>query len=59
MDKKAPLPLVGQDYNRGLKGVSMSVGNMTTCADYPPEKPTAKIRGTGAATKGTMFQGNQ
>jgi hypothetical protein len=59
MDTKKPLPIVGQDYNRGLKGVSMSVGNMTTCADYPPKKPSAKIRGTGAATKGTMFQGDQ
>ncbi len=54
-----PLPEVGKDYNRGLKGLSMSVGSMTTCADYPPKKPSAKIRGTGAATKGTMFQGDQ
>jgi hypothetical protein len=59
MDKKQPLPVVGQDYHRGLKGVSMSVGNMTTCVDYPPKKPSAKIRGTGAAIKGTMFQGDQ
>ncbi len=57
--KKMPLPEAGKDYNRGLKGVSMSVGNMTTCADYPPKKPNAKTRGTGAAIKGTMFQGDQ
>jgi hypothetical protein len=57
--KKQPLPEAGKDYNRGLKGVSMSVGNMTTCQDYPPKKPNAKMRGAGAAIKGTMFQGDQ
>jgi hypothetical protein len=59
MEKKQPLPVVGEDYNRGLKGISMSVGSFTTAKDYPPKKPSAKIRGTGAATKGTMFQGDQ
>jgi|TARA_R110000868_G_scaffold25436_6_gene99418 hypothetical protein len=59
MDKKQPLPMAGEDYNRGLKNISMSVGSFTTAKDYPPKKATAKIRGTGAATKGTMFQGDQ
>jgi hypothetical protein len=59
MDKKQPLPMAGEDYNRGLKGISMTVGTLTTAKDYPPKQPTAKIRGTGAATKGTMFQGDQ
>jgi len=47
MDKKQPLPIAGEDYNRGLKNISMSVGSFTTAKDYPPKKATAKIRGTG------------
>lgn len=59
MDKKQTPPVVGNDYSRGLKGISMSVGSLTTKKDYPPKKATTKIRGTGAAIKGTMFQGDK
>lgn len=59
MDKKQSLPAAGEDYKRGLKGISMSVGSLTTAKDYPPKRATTKIRGTGAAIKGTMFQGDK
>lgn len=48
----APAPV-----RQTLDGVSPSVGNLTA-KQYPAAKTTGvKMRGTGAATKGTMSRG--
>ena len=51
---KLPLQETGVEYTNKM---NMSVGNIST-KTYPPTKTSGiKVRGTGAATKGTMARG--
>lgn len=56
--KTSKAPVVGGGSNReAINSLRMSVGNFTN-KDYPAPKTSGiKIRGTGAATKGTMARG--
>ena len=56
--QKAASVVVGeQPAQDTLKNTNMSVGNIRR-SDYPAAKTSGiKIRGTGAATKGTMARG--
>lgn len=56
--KKVASPDAGPANNKeALRRLNMSVGNNSR-DDYPPAKTSGiKIRGTGAATKGTMARG--
>lgn len=56
--KKPKMPKVGDEsQQREFEKLAVSAGNMRT-SDYPKTKTSGiKIRGTGAATKGTMARG--
>ena len=56
--QKAASVVVGeQPAQDTFKNINMSVGNIRR-SDYPATKTSGiKIRGTGAATKGTMARG--
>ena len=56
--KKVAPVVVGQaDNQKTINELRMSVGNLTS-KPYPETKTSGiKIRGTGAATKGTMARG--
>ena len=57
----APKSALGNGYNAEpsrVNGVNMSVGNISREGYSPDAKSSGiKIRGTGAATKGTMARG--
>ena len=56
--KKVPTVVVGEESAKEtMRKANVSVAN-TRSQDYPPTKTSGiKIRGTGAATKGTMARG--
>lgn len=56
--KKPNMPKVGEEsQQRDFEKLSVSAGNMRT-SDYPKTKTSGiKMRGAGAATKGTMCRG--
>lgn len=56
--KKPTMPKVGSESQKAeFNTRNMSAGNIRT-GDYPPVKTSGvKVRGTGAATKGTMARG--
>ena len=56
--KNVAAPVVGKaEPKKTMLGLSASLGNLRT-SDYPAEKTAGiKIRGTGAATKGTKARG--
>ena len=55
--KSIKVPQVGVSSGSALNDLCMSVGNIRS-KDYPAPKTSGiKIRGTGAATKGTTARG--
>lgn len=55
--KSVKVPQVGVSSGSALNDLCMSVGNVSS-KDYPAPKTSGiKIRGTGAATKGTTARG--
>jgi len=55
--KSVKVPQVGVSSGSALNDLCMSVGNIRS-KDYPAPKTSGiKIRGTGAATKGTTARG--
>jgi len=56
--KNVPTPVVGQSQKPAGKEFVMSVGNVSSARNNKVNANGAiKIRGTGAATKGTMARG--
>jgi hypothetical protein len=56
--KKVAPVVVGQaDNQKTINELRMSVGNLTSKPYPEPKTSGIKIRGTGAATKGTMARG--
>jgi len=56
--KKVAPVVVGQaDNQKTINELRMSVGNLTSKPYPEPKTSGIKVRGTGAATKGTMARG--
>jgi hypothetical protein len=56
--KKVASPVVGADNGpEAINAMRVSVGNVSSKGYPAPKSSGVKIRGTGAATKGTMARG--